>query len=120
MGFRMVIYLAGPQNIPDELYEAARMDEATPWQQFWWFTMPMLRPTHVFVLIATTIFAFELFTQVQIQGGPCGATNTLVRFIYVQGFSEPRVGYASAATVVFMAIVPAISLVPRVAIGREG
>ena len=120
-GFQMVIYLAGLQNIPDDLYEAARMDEATAWQQFWWITMPMLRPTHVFVLIATTIFAFKLFTQVQIltQGGPRGATDTLVRYIYVNGFSELRVGFASAATVVFMIIVLAISLVQRAVIGRD-
>ena len=120
-GFQMVIYLAGLQGIPEELHEAARMDEATPWQRFWWITMPMLRPTHVFVLIATTIFCFKLFTQVQIltQGGPRGATDTLVRFIYVNGFSELRVGYASAATVVFMAIVLVIALLQRVLIGRD-
>ena len=120
-GFQMVIYLAGLQNIPEELYEAARMDEASAWQRFWWITMPMLRPTHVFVLIATTIFAFKLFTQVQIltQGGPRGATDTLVRYIYVNGFSELRVGYASAATVVFMLIVLSISLVQRLLIGRD-
>lgn len=114
-GFQMVIYLAGLQNIPEDLYEAARMDEASAWQQFWWITMPMLRPTHVFVVTATTIFAFKLFTQVQIltQGGPRGATDTLVRFIYVNGFSELRVGYASAATVVFMAIVLIIALIQR-------
>lgn len=121
VGFQMVIYLAGLQNIPEELYEAARMDEASGWQQFWWITMPMLRPTHVFVIIATTIFCFKLFTQVQIltQGGPRGATDTLVRYIYVQGFSELRVGFASAATVVFLLIVLGISLVQRAVIGRE-
>jgi multiple sugar transport system permease protein len=121
VGFQMVIYLAGLQNIPDELYEAARMDEASGWQQFWWITMPMLRPTHVFVLIATTIFAFKLFTQVQIltQGGPRGATNTLVRYIYVNGFSELKVGYASAATVVFLLIVLAVAMLQRVVIGED-
>ena len=120
-GFQMVIYLAGLQNIPEELYEAARMDEASAWQRFWWITMPMLRPTHVFVIVATTIFAFKLFTQVEIltQGGPRGATDSLVRFIYVNGFSELRVGYASAATVAFMAIVLSISLVQRLLIGRD-
>jgi multiple sugar transport system permease protein len=121
VGFQMVIYLAGLQAIPDDLYEAARMDEATPWQQFWWITMPMLRPVHVFVLVATTIFAFKLFTQVEIltQGGPRGATDTLVRYIYVNGFSELRVGFASAATVIFMAIVLAIALGQRALIERD-
>jgi multiple sugar transport system permease protein len=121
VGFQMVIYLAGLQNIPDDLYDAARMDEASGWQQFWWITMPMLRPTHVFVVIATTIFCFKLFTQVQIltQGGPRGATDTLVRFIYVNGFSELRVGYASAATVVFVLIVLGIAMLQRAIVGRE-
>lgn len=121
VGFQMVIYLAGLQNISEDLYEAARMDEASGWQQFWWITMPMLRPTHVFVVIATTIFCFKLFTQVQIltQGGPRGATDTLVRYIYVQGFSELRVGFASAATVVFLLIVLGISLIQRVIIGKD-
>lgn len=121
VGFQMVIYLAGLQNIPEELYEAARLDEASGWQQFKWITMPMLRPTHVFVLIATTIFCFKLFTQVQIltQGGPRGATNTLVRYIYVNGFSELRVGYASAATVVFLLIVLAIAMIQRAIVGTD-
>lgn len=121
VGFQMVIYLAGLQTIPEDLYEAARMDAATPWQQFWWITMPMLRPTHVFVLIATTIFCFKLFTQVHVltQGGPRGATDTLVRYIYVNGFSELRVGHASAATVVFLLIVLSIAMLQRAAIGRE-
>ena len=73
------------------------------------------------MLIATTIFCFKIFTQVQIltQGGPRGSTDTLVRYIYVNGFSELRVGFASAATVVFMLIVLSISLVQRALIGRD-
>ncbi|MGC9530652.1 MAG: carbohydrate ABC transporter permease [Candidatus Bipolaricaulaceae bacterium] len=115
VGFQMIIYLAGLQGIPGELYEAARIDGANPWQQFFHITMPGLRNTHIFVLVTTTILAFKLFTQVEVltQGGPLGATNTLVRYIYTAGYRELKVGYTSAASVIFVLIVLAISLVQR-------
>ncbi|MGO7557600.1 carbohydrate ABC transporter permease, partial [Rhizobium johnstonii] len=71
-GFQMIIYLAGLQGIPEELYDAARIDGASALRRFWHVTMPGLRPTHVFVLVITTIQAFKLYTQVAIltQGGP--------------------------------------------------
>ena len=115
VGFQMVIYLAGLQGIPAELYEAARTDGANPWQQFWHITMPGLRNTHIFVLVTTTILALRLFTQVEVltQGGPLGATNTLVRYIVVSGFRRLTTGYAAAATVVFVLIVLVITLLLR-------
>ncbi|HAF70762.1 MAG: Binding-protein-dependent transport systems inner membrane component [Acetothermia bacterium 64_32] len=115
VGFQMIIYLAGLQNIPQELYEAARIDGASPWAQFLHVTMPGLRNTHIFVLVTTTILAFKLFTQVEVltQGGPLGATNTLVRYIYSVGYRELKVGYASAASVIFVLIVLFISLIQR-------
>ena len=64
-GFQMIVYLAGLQGIPDELYDAARIDGANAVQRFWHVTMPGLRPTHVFVLLITTIQAFKLYTQVE-------------------------------------------------------
>lgn len=115
VGFQMVIYLAGLQDIPRELYEAAVIDGANPWQQFWHVTMPGLRNAHIFVLVTTTILAFKLFTQVEVltQGGPLGATNTLVRYIFVSGYRRLKVGYASAASVIFVLIVLFISLIQR-------
>lgn len=115
VGFQMIIYLAGLQNIPYELYEAARIDGAGPWSQFLHITMPGLRNTHIFVLVTTTILAFKLFTQVEVltQGGPLGVTNSLVRYIYVAGYRELKVGYASAASVMFVLIVLFISLIQR-------
>lgn len=115
VGFQMIIYLAGLQEISAELYEAARIDGANLWQQFRYVTMPGLRNTHIFVLVTTTILAFKLFTQVEVltQGGPLGATNTLVRYIYVAGYRELKVGYASAASVVFVLIVLLISIIQR-------
>lgn len=114
-GFQMVIYLAGLQSISPELYEAAKVDGATRWQAFWGVTMPSLRNTHVFVVVTTTILAFKMFTQVNIltQGGPQGATTTLVHFLYEVGFRRGRVGFASATAVVFFLAVLLITLVQR-------
>lgn len=114
-GFQMVIYLAGLQSINAELYEAARVDGATRWQEFWRVTMPGLRNTHVFVIVTTTILAFKLFTQVNIltQGGPQGATNTVVHYLYEVGFRRGRVGFAAATAVVFFLIVLMISILQR-------
>ncbi len=115
VGFQMVIYLAGLQGIPADLYEAAAIDGASLWQRFRYITLPGLRNTHIFVLVTTTILAFKLFTQVEVltQGGPLDATQTLVRLMYVSGFKELKVGYASAMTVVFVFIVLIISVVQR-------
>lgn len=121
LGFQMLIYLAGLQGISQDLYEAARVDGANRRQQFWHITMPGLRNTHIFVLITTTILAFKLFSQVEVltQGGPLGATNTLVRYIFVSGFREQRVGFAAAASVIFFVLVLAISLVQRRFLAEE-
>ena len=119
--FQMVIYLAGLQQINPELYEAARVDGATAWDEFWGVTMPCLRNTHVFVLVTTTILAFKLFTQVNMmtQGGPAGATQTVVRYIYEQGFTRGSVGLASAASVVFFLVVLTISIGQRLIFRSE-
>ncbi|WP_376967678.1 sugar ABC transporter permease (plasmid) [Azospirillum sp. A26] len=120
VGFQMVIYLAGLQSINTELYEAARIDGANRFQQFLHITLPSLRNTHIFVVLATTVLAFKLFGQVDVltQGGPLDSTNTLVRYIFTAGFREHRVGYASAASVIFFLLVLAIALVQR-ALMRE-
>jgi multiple sugar transport system permease protein len=112
-GFQMVVYLAGLQNISASLYDAARVDGASPWQQFWHITIPSLRNTHIFVLIITTIQAFKLFTQVNVltQGGPDGATNTVVQYMVVSGFYEQKIGYASAIGAILFLIVVGIAIV---------
>jgi len=121
VGFQMVIYLAGLQGIPDELYEAGRVDGANAWQQFWQITIPQLRNTTIFVIISTTILAFKLFTQVWVmtKGGPQGATKTLIILLYEEGFKMLRVGYASAIGVLFFLIVLAVSLIQRVYLKEE-
>ncbi len=106
VGFQMVVYLAGLQGIPESLYEAARVDGAGPWSQFWHITLPQLRNTIIFVLIATTILSFKLYTQVEVmtQGGPENATSTVVWYIVHQSIHNVRVGYASTVAVVFFLI----------------
>ncbi|NOK62609.1 MAG: sugar ABC transporter permease [Chloroflexi bacterium AL-W] len=122
VGFQMVIYLAGLQDIPEQLYEAAQIDGANRWQQFVGVTLPQLRNTTIFIMIATTILSFRLFDQVEVmtQGGPEDATMTTVLHIVNEGFRTLRIGYASAISVVFFLIVLAISILQRVVLTEEG
>lgn len=119
--FQMVVYLAGLQGISKDLYEAAQIEGATRGQEFWHVTMPALRNTHILVVMATTIFAFKLFTQVQLltQGGPLDVTNTMVRVMYKQGFTQGKVGVGAAAAVVFFLIVLLVSYVQRKLVKEE-
>lgn len=114
-GFQMVVYLAGLQSIPNDLYEAARLDGAKTWARFRFVTWPGLRQTHIFVIIITTIQAFKLFTQINIltQGGPRDSTNTVVQYMYNVGFVGQKLGAASAVAVILFLIVLTISLVQR-------
>lgn len=116
VGFQMVIYLAGLQGIPDELYEAGQVDGANVWQQFWYITIPQLRNTTIFVVTCTIILAFKLFTQVWVmtQGGPQGATLTTIVILYKEGFLQLRVGYASTISIIFFLIVLCISMFQRI------
>lgn len=115
VGFQMVIFLAGLQEIPESLHEAAAIDGANRWQQFFYVTIPQLRNTIVFVVVTTTILSFRLYTQVEVmtQGGPRGSTNTMVRHMVETGFARLQTGYASAIAVIFLLIVLAVSLVQR-------
>ena len=124
VGFQMLVFLAGLQSIPVELYEAATLDGATPWKQFRHITLPMLKNTTVFVLVTTTIYAFQLFTQVQIiaSGGasaPVDSFRTMVMLMVHEGFRNGKIGYASAISVVFFAIVLAVSIVQRIVLKEE-
>jgi multiple sugar transport system permease protein len=114
-GFQMVVYLAGLQNIPNDLYEAARLDGASTWQRFRFVTWPGLRQTNIFVIIITTIQAFKLFTQINIltQGGPRNSTITVVQYMYSVGFVGQKLGLASAVAIILFLIVLAISLTQR-------
>ena len=123
VGFQMIIYLAGLQEIPDSLYEAANIDGANPLQQFFHITIPQLRNTTIFVMMTTTILAFRLFTQVYtmqgVGGHPQGTTRTMMLYTFNQGFRQGKIGYASAVTVVFFLIVLAASMIQRIFLREE-
>lgn len=121
VGFQMIVFLAGLQEIPAELYEASAIDGASPWMAFIRITIPSLRNTIIFIVVSTTILAFQLFSQVQIltQGGPQRATMTAVVLMYREGFSQQRIGYASSIAVVFFLIVLLVSVVQRTFLREE-
>jgi multiple sugar transport system permease protein len=98
-GYYMVLFLAGMQTIPNDLYEAAELNGASPIRQFWEITFPLLRPTLVFVLIINGIKSFQVFVEVFVmtKGGPLHSTTTLVYQVYENAFKESDLmGYASA------------------------
>ncbi|MBW2522662.1 MAG: sugar ABC transporter permease [Deltaproteobacteria bacterium] len=105
-GYAMVIFLAGLQDIPKALYEAAALDGAGPWRRFWHVTWPMLRPTTAFVGTTSLILSFQAFDIVRVmtQGGPIRSTTVFVYAIYEQIFLNLRVGRASALTLWFFAL----------------
>lgn len=112
-GFFMIIFLAGLNNIPHDLYEASRVDGASRLQQFVRITLPLLRRTMAFVVIMTTIDAIKLSGLVFVltNGGPNGSTETVVYYIYKMAFQQMEMGYASAAAFILFAIVLVISLI---------
>jgi multiple sugar transport system permease protein len=115
-GYNMIIFIAGLQNIPDELYEAARIDGAGEWKQFRHITLPMLGPTFLFVGIVTAIGYLQLFAEpyVMTHGGPLNRTLSAVMLMYQQGFRWWRMGYAAAiAFLLFLVIAAATALQMR-------
>lgn len=113
LGFNIVVFLAGLQSIPRDLYEAAALDGATGWDQFRSITVPLLTPTIFFATIMALIGSFQVFEQtfIMTQGGPANATMTLVYQIFLNGFTYLRMGYASAQSFILFAILFVITLV---------
>jgi multiple sugar transport system permease protein/lactose/L-arabinose transport system permease protein len=121
-GYNMIILLAGLQNVPEQLYEAAEIDGATRWQKFRYVTVPQLRPVLLFVFVTSTIGTFKLFSEpVIINGGgaPLDSTITIVQYIYQTAFIDFRLGYASALTYVLIGVVSVLSIV-QLRVGGEG
>ncbi|MET7463171.1 sugar ABC transporter permease [Nonomuraea sp. NPDC005501] len=105
-GFHMMIYLAGRQNIPDELIEAAQIDGATPWKVFRHVTLPLLGPTIRISVFLSVIYTIQLFDLVWIltEGGPSHASETMAVTMMEFGFGRNQVGYASAISVVMFGL----------------
>jgi multiple sugar transport system permease protein len=113
MGYYMVLFLAGLQTIPAELYEAARIDGAGAWQRFRYVTLPGLRPTTFFVLVMLTISSFKVFDLVQVmtEGGPGRSSLVLSQLIFREGITQGRFGYSSAISLALFAICLVITLI---------
>ncbi len=108
-GYYMILFLAGMQTIPNDLYEAARLAGASPWQQFRKITLPMLRSTLLFVVVINTIKSFQIFIEIFVmtKGGPLDSTMTLVYMVFVDAFEKTdAMGYAAAlAYLLFIALI---------------
>lgn len=113
VGFSMVVFLAALQAIPDMLYEAARVDGANAWHQLRYITIPMLRPTMLFLLVIGIIGSFQVFTQIFIMtnGGPVERTTTMVYYIYQSAFKFYEFGYASTLAFGLFALLFVFTLV---------
>lgn len=106
-GYTMLFLLAGLQAIPESLYEAAAIDGVTTLQRFFKITLPLLRPSMLFVLVTNVIGSFQMFDTVYVmtQGGPGGSTDTMNFHIYQQAFQLFRTGYASALAMLLFALI---------------
>ncbi len=113
IGFNLIIYLAGLQNVPKELYEAAEMDGATAWYQFTKITIPLVSPTTFLLLITGIISSFKVFDLIIVltEGGPANSTLTPVVYLYQQAFIELKTGYASSISLVMFIIILIITYI---------
>jgi multiple sugar transport system permease protein len=106
-GYNMIIFIAGLENIPQHLYEAAVMEGANRWQQFKTITLPLLAPTTLFVSIITMIGFFQLFAEpyIMTQGGPLNRTLSIVQYMYREGFRWWNIGYSAAIAFILFIII---------------
>ncbi|MCU7728489.1 sugar ABC transporter permease [Actinoplanes sp. KI2] len=113
LGFNFVLYLAGLQDIPRDLYEASSMDGASPWQQIRRITIPMLSRTTSLVIVLQIIASLKIFDQpyIMTSGGPNYATRPTLEYVYDMGFTDFRTGYAAAVSTLFFILVLAVSAV---------
>jgi multiple sugar transport system permease protein len=113
LGFNFVLYLAGLQEIPRDLYEASAIDGASPWQQVRSITLPLLARTTTLVVVLQIIASLKVFDQMYIMtsGGPNFSTRSALQYIYDVGFTDFRTGYAAAASTLFFLVVLAVSAV---------
>lgn len=106
VGFNVLLFLAGLQSVPEQLYDAARVDGARPWQQLRYITLPMLAPVTLFLSVINSINAFQLFAEPLIltDGGPGDASRTLVLYLYETAFTSFDLGYASTLALVLFVL----------------
>ncbi len=121
IGYQIVIFLAGLQGIPGEIYEASRVDGASGWRRFWYITLPLLKPTTFFILVTSFISSFQVFTTIYVMtaGGPVRSTDVLVYHIYQAAWEQLRMGYAAAMSWVLFVIVMIATWIQFKFIGRN-
>jgi ABC-type sugar transport system permease subunit len=108
VGYNVILFLSGLQNISDSYLEAARLDGASEWQCFWKIKCPLLRPITSFVIMMGIINSFKVFTEINVMtpdGGPLGSTLLIVNYIYEQAFTHARMGRASAASLLLFIVI---------------
>jgi multiple sugar transport system permease protein len=112
IGLPMMLFLAGLQQIPEDVYEAAALDRASKWTTFWRVTLPGLRRTLIVVIMLQTAAQLQLFGQAQLLtgGGPSGASRTIVLFIFEVAFGRWELGYATAAAEILFILILGITL----------
>src|SRR5205085_12350836 len=122
IGFNFILYLAGLQEIPKEMYEAASLDGAGSWARLRNITVPLLGRTTMLVLILQVLASLKIFDQIYLMttGGPNFSTEPIIEYIYDTGFTTYRVGYASAMSYLFFVIILAISVVLFMLLNRRG
>lgn len=113
LGYNILVFLAGLQGVPEDFYDAAKVDGAGAWRRFIDITIPLLQRTVMFVLVLTMISYMQEFTHIQVmtQGGPIRSSETMVLYIYKKGFQDFQMGYASAMSMVLMGIILLITIV---------
>ena len=114
-GYNMMLYISALQDIPDRLYEAAAIDGATPTQQLFRITLPLLNRTTMLILMLQIIASFKVFQQIKLitDGGPGRATQPLIHYIYEQGFTKQKLGYACAMSFALFFILIILTLIQR-------
>jgi ABC-type sugar transport system permease subunit len=120
-GFHIVIYLAGLQSIPQDLYEAAALDGASVWQRFWKITVPLLKPFTAINVLLASLGALSVFDLVYVmtQGGPVKATDVVMIEVYNQAFQFNRLGYAAAMSAIMLVLIMVISVTVLRAFGQK-
>jgi multiple sugar transport system permease protein len=121
IGLPMMLFLAGLQQIPADIYEAAALDRASRWTTFWRVTLPSLRRTLILVIMLQTAAQLQIFGQAQLltAGGPSGASRPIVLFIYEASFGRWELGYASAAAEILFMLILGLTLIQYWAANRR-
>ncbi|MFO8062110.1 MAG: sugar ABC transporter permease [bacterium] len=118
LGYNIIIFLAGLQNIPGHYYESASIDGANKWQSFRHITLPLLSPTTFYVLLMTTIMSFKVFAPVWMMtgpppGGPLGTTNVIVYYLFDKAFNFLKYGYATAVAFILFVIILTLTVIQK-------